>query len=94
MKARIRLLAAVLLGAALLLAVGACGSSSSSPSASSSSGPAAAGTQTKGGTLLVSYMGEPQYLDPAVDWEGNGWSIEHTMYNLSLIHISEPTRPY
>ena len=93
MKARIRLLAAALLGAALLLAVGACGSSSSSSSVSSSSSPAAAGTQTKGGTLLVSYMGEPQYLDPAVDWEGNGWSIEHTMYNTLLTYASAPGTP-
>jgi oligopeptide transport system substrate-binding protein len=90
MKGRIRLLAAALLGVAVLLAVGACGSSSSSSPASSSSGPAAAGAQTKGGTLLVSYMGEPQYLDPAVDWEGNGWSIEHTMYNTLLTYASGP----
>jgi peptide/nickel transport system substrate-binding protein len=93
MKARVRLLAAALLGAALLLAVGACGGSASSPSASSSSGSAAAGTQTKGGTLLVSYMGEPQYLDPAVDWEGNGWSIEHTMYNTLPTYASAPGTP-
>jgi ABC-type transport system substrate-binding protein len=93
MKARIRLLAAALLGAAVLLALGACGSSSSSSSASPPSGPAAASTQTKGGTLLVSYMGEPQYLDPAVDWEGNGWSIEHTMYNTLLTYASAPGTP-
>ncbi len=93
MKGRYWLLAAALLGVAVLLALGACGGSSTSPSSSSSSGPAAAGTQTKGGTLLVSYMGEPQYLDPAVDWEGNGWSIEHTMYNTLLTYASAPGTP-
>jgi ABC-type transport system substrate-binding protein len=87
MQPRIRPLAAALLvGATLILAVSACGGASTSPSSSSS--PAAAGPQVKGGTLLVSYMGEPQYLDPAVDWEGNGWSIEHTMYNTLLTYAS------
>ena len=38
-------------------------------------------------------MGEPQYLDPAVDWEGNGWSIEHTMYNTLLTYASAPGTP-
>ncbi len=86
MKGRMRPLAAVLLGgAALLLALAACGGSSPSPS---TSGAAATGDQVKGGTLQVSYMGEPQYLDPAVDWEGNGWSIEHTMYNTLLTYAS------
>ena len=84
MKGRVRLLAAALLGAALVIALSACGGGSASPSSS----PAAGGSPVKGGTLLVSYMGEPQYLDPAVDWEGNGWSIEHTMYNTLLTYAS------
>jgi oligopeptide transport system substrate-binding protein len=87
MQPRIRPLAvAWFVGAALVLAVNACGGASSS--SSSSSGPASAGPQVKGGTLLVSYMGEPQYLDPAVDWEGNGWSMEHTMYDTLLTYAS------
>ena len=36
-------------------------------------------------------MGEPQYLDPAVDWEGNGWSIEH--YHVQhAAHVRERRR--
>ena len=80
------LTAALLVGTVMVLALAACGGGS--PSSSPSSAPAA--TQAKGGTLLVSYMGEPQYLDPAIDWEGNGWSIEHTMYNTLLTYSSGP----
>jgi len=68
-----------------LMAVGlaACGGS---PSPAGSAG--TSGTPVKGGTLIVSYQGEPQNLDPAVDWEGNGWSIEHTLYNTLLTYSS------
>ncbi len=69
---------------AMILALAACGGGSST--SSSSSAPAAA--QTKGGTLLITYQGEPQYLDPAIDWEGNGWSLEHTMFNTLLTYSS------
>jgi ABC-type transport system substrate-binding protein len=61
----------------------ACGGS---PSSAGSSG--ATGVPQKGGTMTVTYQGEPQYLDPAVDWEGNGWSIEHCMYNTLLTYSS------
>lgn len=39
--------------------------------------------------MFVSYMSEPQNLDPAADWEGNGWSIEHCMYNTLLTYESD-----
>jgi len=70
----------------LALALAACGSSTSSTAAST--GATSGGTPVKGGTLVVSYQGEPQYLDPAVDWEGNGWSIEHSMFNTLLTYAS------
>jgi ABC-type transport system substrate-binding protein len=73
--------AAAFLSAALLAAAG-CGGSSPAPSGS------AGGTPVRGGTLTVSYQGDPQYLDPALDWEGNGWSIEHCMYNTLLTYSS------
>ena len=78
--------AALLVVLALGLALSACGGGSSSSTSPSS--PAAAGTPVKGGTMLVSYMSEPQYLDPAADWEGNGWSIEHCLYNTLLTYAS------
>ena len=75
---------AVAVGIAMILALAACGGGSAT-SSSSSPAPSA---QAKGGTLLVTYQGEPQYLDPAIDWEGNGWSIEHCMFNTLLTYAS------
>jgi len=72
---------------ALALALSACGSGSSSSSATSASS-GDSGTPQKGGQMLVSYMSEPQNLDPAADWEGNGWSIEHCLYNTLLTYAS------
>jgi ABC-type transport system substrate-binding protein len=71
------------------LTLSACGSGTSSPSATGGSA-AAGGTPQKGGQLLVSYMSEPQNLDPAADWEGNGWSIEHCIFNTLLTYASAP----
>ncbi len=80
--------AALLVGLALVLAaaLAACGGGSGTSSGATPS--AAGGTPVKGGTLQVTYMGEPQYLDPAIDWEGNGWSIEHCMFNTLLTYSS------
>jgi oligopeptide transport system substrate-binding protein len=79
--------AAALLLLGFLVTLTACGTGgTSASSASSGSG----GTPQKGGTLLVSYMSEPQNLDPAADWEGNGWSIEHCLYNTLLTYASAP----
>jgi len=87
MQGRIRPLAVALLGgAALLLALSACGGGSSSPSSS----PPTGGSPVRGGTLIATYQGEPQGLDPAIDWEGQGWAIEHTMFNTFLKYASAP----
>lgn len=68
------ILAVMVLMAALL---SACGSSSSSTERTGS-------TPVDGGTLVVTYQGEPQGLDPAIDWEGQGWAIEHCLFNTLL----------
>jgi len=75
---------------ALAFALSACGSGSSSSSATSATSASSgdSGKPVKGGTMLVSYMSEPQNLDPAADWEGNGWSIEHCLYNTLLTYAS------
>ena len=78
------LVATALILVATVLALAACGGGSTTTT--SSSAPATA--QTKGGQLLITYQGEPQYLDPAIDWEGNGWSLEHTMFNTLLTYSS------
>ncbi len=63
--------------------VGACGTSTSS-----TGGASPASSPVKGGTMIVAYQSDPQFLDPAADWEGNGWSIEHCMYNTFLTYAS------
>ena len=63
------IVALTVLGVALTVA--GCGGSSSSPSASTGGAP------VKGGTLVATYQGEPQGLDPAIDWEGQGLSLIH-----------------
>lgn len=76
--------AALLAVATLTLALAACGGSPAT------TGPTAGATPVKGGTLVVSYQGEPQGLDPAIDWEGQGWSIEHCLFNTFLKYSSGP----
>ena len=77
---------ALVLVATLLLAltVTGCGTSSSSTSGSASSG----GTPKKGGTLVVTFQGEPTGLDPAIAWEVESWSMEHMLYNTFLKYSS------
>jgi ABC-type transport system substrate-binding protein len=93
MRARSRLpvvvLILVVVLVALALALSACGSGTSTTSSTGGSA-AASGTPQKGGQMLVSYMSEPQNLDPAADWEGNGWSIEHCIFNTLLTYASAP----
>jgi ABC-type transport system substrate-binding protein len=64
----------------------ACGSSTGSggSTAASSSSP------TMGGTLRVSFDGEPTGLDPAVAWELESWSIEHCVFNQMLTYVAGP----
>ena len=73
------------MGAGLLLALGACGSSS--PSAS---GPTTSASPTRGGTLVVTFQADPVTLDPAVDFEGPGWALEHCVFGNLLNYASGP----
>ena len=76
----------VILLTAALLALSACGGGSSS----SGSSPAADAAPVKGGTLVATYQGEPQGLDPAIDWEGQGWAMEHCLFNAFLQYAAKP----
>jgi ABC-type transport system substrate-binding protein len=76
--------AAVLVLAALCaLAAGlaACGSSDSG---GGTGGGGSGDSPVNGGTLTVSFQGEPTGLDPAVAWEVESWSIEHCIFNQLL----------
>ena len=85
MQRRTMALAVVLLGALVaVLALSACGGGSSSSSSASGAAP------VKGGTLIATYQGEPQGLDPAIDWEGQGWAIEHCMFNNFIKYAAAP----
>ena len=73
---------------ALALGLAACGSSSGSGGAGSSTS-ASSGTPVKGGTLTVTFQGEPTELDPAIAWEVESWSIERLTYQTFLTYTSE-----
>ena len=61
------------------------------PRAASVGAGATSGAQTttpqRGGTLVVAFQNEPQTLDPAIDFEGNGWAIEHAIFG-NLLNYS------
>jgi ABC-type transport system substrate-binding protein len=78
----------LLLVVACVVTLSACGSSSSSSSSSSSA--AQSTTPQRGGTLTVAFQNEPQTLDPAIDFEGNGWAIEHAIFGNLLNYSTGP----
>ena len=88
MKTRRMMLTTVALFALAALAAGlaACGSSTTS---SSSSSPGT-GTPKSGGTLRVTFQGEPTGLDPAIAWEVESWSIERLTYQTFLTYADKP----
>jgi len=67
---------ALALAVALAVALAACGSSSGGGGAATTGG-----TPVKGGTLIAIKQADPQSLDPAIDFEGPGWAMEHLVYN-------------
>jgi peptide/nickel transport system substrate-binding protein len=85
MHRRIRHLLIATAAASLAVFLAACGGSASTSSPSPDSA-----APVKGGTLVATYQGEPQGLDPAIDWEGQGWAIEHTMFNNFIKYASAP----
>jgi oligopeptide transport system substrate-binding protein len=90
MRKRTKIWVAVAVAALLALGLGlaACGGSSSSGSTSGSSA-AASGQPAKGGTLTVTFQGEPTELDPAIAWEVESWSIERLTYQTFLTYASK-----
>lgn len=75
--------------AACALLLAACGGSSNTSSGGSTSG-AQTTTPQRGGTLVVAFQNEPQTLDPAIDFEGNGWAIEHAIFGNLLNYSTGP----
>jgi ABC-type transport system substrate-binding protein len=80
--------AAVLLAVALAAGLAACGSGGGGSNAGGSS--PASTTPVKGGTLTVTFQGEPTGLDPAIAWENESMSIERLTYQTFLTYASEP----
>ncbi len=70
--------------AVLVVGLSACGSSTSG----GNSGAAQSSTPQRGGTLVVTFQGDPQTLDPAIDFETNGWAIEHAIFGNLLNYSS------
>ena len=91
-SARTQVMVAVALAALLALGLGlaACGGSSDGGGASPA---ASSGTPVKGGTLTVTYQGEPTELDPAIAWELTSWGIERLTYQTFLTYASTPGEP-
>jgi oligopeptide transport system substrate-binding protein len=80
---------ALLLLVALVLGLAACGGSNSDKTASAG-GTDANAAPVQGGTLNVSYEGEPTELDPAIAWELTSWGIERLTYQGLLTYVSKP----
>jgi peptide/nickel transport system substrate-binding protein len=78
--------AALVLLLALALGLAACGTTPDE----GSSPTAGAGEPVKGGTLTVTFQGEPTELDPAIAWEVTSWGIERLTYQTFLTYASEP----
>jgi len=80
-----RLLVVAAAAAALVLA--ACGEDEGG------GGGPQAGEPVQGGTLTVTFQGEPTELDPAIAWEITSWSIERLTYETFLTYASEAGEP-
>ena len=81
--------AALLLALALAAGLAACGGSGGGSSGGGGSSPAST-TPVKGGTLTVTFQGEPTGLDPAIAWENESMSIERLTYQTFLAYASKP----
>jgi ABC-type transport system substrate-binding protein len=73
---------------ALSVGLAACGGSSGGSSGGGSA--AASGQPVKGGTLTVSFQGEPTGLDPAIAWESESFAIERLTYQTFLTYAGKP----
>lgn len=88
MKVRKTVWVALALAVLLVLALGlaACGGTSDSGGGTATT----SGTPVKGGTLTVTFQGEPTELDPAIAWEIESWSIERLTYQTFLTYAGDP----
>ncbi|HQJ98801.1 MAG TPA: ABC transporter substrate-binding protein [Thermoleophilia bacterium] len=77
----------VVAAAAMLLVLAACGEDEGG------GGGPQAGEPVQGGTLTVTFQGEPTELDPAIAWEITSWSIERLTYETFLTYASEAGEP-
>ena len=87
-RSAVGVLALVLL-VALVLSLAACGGSDSNDTASAGGSDANA-APVMGGTLTVTYEGEPTELDPAIAWEVTSWGIERLTYQGLLTYVPKP----
>jgi len=71
----------------MLLVLAACGEDEGG------GGGPQAGEPVQGGTLTVTFQGEPTELDPAIAWEITSWSIERLTYETFLTYASEAGEP-
>ncbi len=78
---------AALLALVLALGLAACGTT---PDEGASGAATGSGTPVKGGTLTVTFQGEPTELDPTIAWEVTSWGIERLTYQTFLTYASKP----
>ncbi len=90
-RSAVGVLALVML-AALVLGLAACGGSDTDKTASTGGSDANA-APVMGGTLNVTYQGEPTELDPAIAWEVTSWGIERLTYETFLSYAGKPGEP-
>jgi len=86
-RRRLVVLLALVAVVAVVALAASCGSSSGGGGGASAG---ASGSPKSGGTLNVSFQGEPTGLDPAVAWEVESWSIEHCLFNQLLSFKAAP----
>jgi len=77
---------ALALALGLCLGLVACGGTGGGEAG----GGAGGGQPVKGGTLTVTFQGEPTELDPAIAWEVESWSIERLTYQTFLTYAHKP----
>jgi len=85
----------LLLAAFLLVVAGAavtaagCGGSSGSTGTGDTDS-AGGGTPKMGGSIKISFEGEPVTLDPAISWDVAGWTVEDSIFNALYRYAPRP----
>ena len=84
-RTAVLLLAVLLAAGALTAGLIACGGDETTDTGG---GSAKVGEPVQGGTLSVTFQGEPTELDPAIAWEITSWSIERLTYETFLTYAT------